>query len=32
MQTAAYVLRVLSIKYVEDENYYTYWFVFMMVR
>lgn len=32
MQTAAYVMRTLSIRYVANAGYYTYWFVLMMVR
>lgn len=31
LQTAAYVLRVLSIQNVENSNYYSYWFILMMV-
>jgi len=31
MQTAAYILRVLSIQHVTNANYYTYWFILMMV-
>lgn len=32
MQTAAYVLRILSINNVTNSNYYTYWFILLMVR
>ena len=31
-QTACYVFRILSIKYVSNETYYTVWFVLMLVR
>ena len=31
IQTAVYVLRVLSIQNVTNGNYYTYWFILMMV-
>lgn len=31
LQVAAYVLRVLSIQNIENTQFYTYWFVFMLV-
>ena len=30
LQTATYVLRILSIQHVTNDQFYTYWFVFMM--
>ena len=31
-QTACYVFRILSIKYVANETYYSVWFILMLVR
>ncbi|KXL42809.1 hypothetical protein M433DRAFT_71194 [Acidomyces richmondensis BFW] len=31
MQTAAYTMRTLSIRFVTNSGYYTYWFVLMMI-
>ncbi|KAF7189394.1 putative lipid transporter atnI [Pseudocercospora fuligena] len=31
LQTATYILRVLSIQHVTNDQFYTYWFVFMMI-